>query len=466
VKARLPILVLLAFATALPATAQIENGGVRSSPFLGGVPDAGPPTDALMSLGLVDAIDRALAHNLGLLSAGSDIDRANGSRWQALSDLLPEVDGRVAVSRQQVNLKAYGFPLPAGAPSLVGPFNVFDARLSLSQSIFDWSAVTSLRAETHQVAAARHTYRSARDLVVLATCNLYLGALSARARVESAETQLGTAEALHDQARDLRASGLVAAIDVLRAEFEVTSVRQRTTEARSGYETAKLQLARVIGLPLGQAFTLVDEVPYVPVPDTTFDQALARAYETRPDYLAALERVRAAEAERASVKAESWPTGSLHADYGDIGPSPSDSHGTFAVSGAVTVPIFSGGERHGRLLRADAALRDRRAEAEDLRAGIYYEIRTSFLNLQSSEDVLKTAERARTLAGAELTQARDRFAAGVSSNIEVVQAQAAVALANEQYTSALYHFNINKALLARGVGEAEQTIREFLGGLQ
>jgi outer membrane protein len=176
--------------------------------------------------------------------------------------------------------------------------------------------------------------------------------------------------------------------------------------------------------------------------------------------------VQAAEASRASVAAESLPSATVNADFGDIGSSIGDAHSTFSVTGAVHVPIFSGGSRRARLLRADTTLQDRRAEAEDLRAGIYYEIRTAFLNLEAAEDSLHTAERARTLAADELTQARDRFAAGVASNVEVVQAQAAVAFANEQYTGALYQFNVSKALLARGIGGAEQSIRDFLGGLQ
>jgi outer membrane protein TolC len=458
-------LLLAACLAAAPAAAQTPLPA-PPRPFLGGVPDEGPATDELMSLTILDAIDRGIAHNLGLLTAERDIDRAQASHWQALSDLLPDVSGRVALTRQEVNLKAYGFPLPPGVPPIVGPFNVFDARVSLSQSVFDWSAITGARAQTHELAAAKHTYDSARDLVVLVTSNLYLESLAARSRVDSAEAQLGTAQALYDQANDLRTSGLVAAIDVLRAQVELTTARQRTTQARNGYETAKLQLARVIGLPVGQPFTLVDEVPYVPAPEATLEQALARAYQTRPDYLAALERVKAAEEARASASAESLPSATVNADFGDIGSSISDSHSTFSVTGAVKIPIFTGNDRKARLLRADAALKDRQAEAEDLRAGIYYEIRTAFLNLQAADDTLKTADEARTLAANELTQARDRFAAGVASNVEVVQAQAAVALANEQYTSALYQFNVSKALLARGVGGAEQSIREFLGGLR
>ncbi len=464
-KAALAGLLLAALAMPAPLAAQPQNRPAPPPPFLGGVPDDAQATDETLSLTILNAIDRGLAHNLGLLTADRNIERAQAARWQALSDLLPTLTGRVAATREQVNLKAFGFPLPPGVPAVVGPFNVVDARLSLTQSLFDLSALNDTRAEGHNVAAARHTYQSARDLVVLVTADLYLRSLAGQARVESAQAQLETAQALHDQAVDLRSAGVVADIDVLRAEVELNSAEQRATAAQNDLETSKLELARVIGLPLGQAFALVDQVPYVPVPQTTLEQALDEAYRSRPDYLAAQERVRAAEANRRSVAAESLPSATLTADYGDIGPSFGDSHGTFNVTGSVTVPILQGSRHHGRLIEAEAALKDRQSEADDLRAGIYYEVRTAFLNLEANEAVLRTADRARTLASSELTQARDRFAAGVASNIEVVQAQAAVALANEQYTTALYQFNVSKALLARGIGAAEQATRDFLGGL-
>ncbi len=446
---------------AAPATAQTPTAPPA---FQGGVPDAQAP-GASLSLTLLDAIDRGIAHNLGMLLADHDVDRAQGSRWQAMADLLPNLSGRVSEEREQVNLKAFGFPLPAGVPPVVGPFNVFDARLYLSQSVFDLHAINNARAEAHNVEAAKHSADSARDLVVLVTANLYLRALAAHSRVESANAQQQTAQALYDQAVDMKNAGLVAGIDVVRAEVQLGNERQGVTAATNDLETAKLDLAHVIGLPLGQTFTLVDTVPYVPMPNQTLQDALDQAYQSRPDYLAAQERVKAAEASRRAVVGEALPSAKVNADYGDIGLSVGDSHGTFSVTGAVTVPILQGGRTRGKLAEADAALRDRRAESDDMKASIYYEVRTAFLNLDASEQQLRVADRARQLANDELTQARDRFSAGVGDNIEVVQAQQAVALANEQYTGALYRFNVSKAVLARSIGGAEDLTRRLLGGL-
>jgi outer membrane protein TolC len=197
----------------------------------------------------------------------------------------------------------------------------------------------------------------------------------------------------------------------------------------------------------------------------TLEQALDEAYRTRPDYQAALERVQAAEAESRAALGENLPSVRVNADYGALGLSPRDAHDTWAIVGAVEVPIFNGGRTHGRRLQAEATLRQRRAEAEDLRAEVYYDVRSAFLDLQATSEQLQVATRARDLAQQQLTQARDRFAAGVTNNIEIVQAQQAVAESSEQYISALYGYNVAKALLARGLGIAEQAARQYLGGL-
>src|SRR5205814_624678 len=162
--------------------------------------------------------------------------------------------------------------------------NVFDARIFVSQSIVDLTAINDARAATHDVNAARYSFKSARDLVVLVSANLYLQALATAARADSARAQLQTAQALYNQAVDLKQGGLVAGIDVLRAQVQLSTEQQRATASANESEKAKLALARVIGLPVGQPFTLSDQLPYTPVPEITLEQALDRAYKARPDY--------------------------------------------------------------------------------------------------------------------------------------------------------------------------------------
>ena len=453
------------------ASAQPARSAPLSVPpgtFLGGVP-SGEPTGTVEKLTIVSAISRALEHNLGVLTAEQNLGKAQGARWRVLADLLPNVNGRVGGTRQTINLAAFGFGGGSGSPfgdipPSVGPFNVFDARVFVSQSVLDFGALNGARAEAHNVEAARLMFRSARDYVIHVAGNLFVQALAALARADAARAQQETARTLHQQSLDLKQNGLIAGIDVLRAEVQLSTQTQRSTITVNEFEKAKLQLARAIGLPLGQRFELDPALPDLPAADISFDAAVTLAYETRPDYKAARERVGAAEATRRSIAGDALPSIRVDANYGEIGLSPADARSTFALTGAVSVPIFQGGRTRGRLLEADADIRNRRAEADDLKASIYYEVRAAFLDLDATARQLALAGKTRDLANQQLTQARDRFAAGVANNIEVVQAQDAVAVATEQFIAAQYGYDLAKGALVRGTGTTEDLLRLLLGG--
>ena len=461
-------LVIAAFGVpAAPLLAQQSGAPGRQlpagSPFGGGVPQ-GTATAQTLQLTVADVIHRALEYNLGVLLSEQEVSHAGGTRWVTLSQLLPNVSAYVTESRQRINLEAFGFsPANFGLSNVVGPFNTFDARVTLSQSLLDRRATNETRAENHNVEAARHSYRSARDLVVLVAANAYLQMLASDARTQSARAQLQTSDTLYQQAQDLKQNGIVAGIDVLRAEVRLNGDRQRVTVYQNDFEKARLQLARLIGLPVGQAFAVSAQLPNVPVPDMTIEQALAQAYRDRPDYLAAQERVRAAEASRAAAFSEQLPSLQVNANYGVLGLTAADSVATYTLAGSVIIPIFQGGRSQGRLAEADADLRQRRAEAEDMRAQIYYDVRTAFFDLQATSEQLQVATRSRDLANQELTQARDRFAAGVANNLEVVQAQQSVTTADEQYIDALLGYDVAKAVLARSLGDAEAAVQRILG---
>ena len=359
--------------TTTPGTLQLPSS-VQS--FFGGVP-TGDATAEPITVPVLDAIRRALDYNLGVLTAEDNLGRAQGARWRALSDQLPNVSARVSETRQKLNLAAFGFGTFANTganfpsfPNIVGPFNVFDARVNLSQAIFDLHAINNTRAENHNVDAARLMRRSARDLVIHVTGNVYIQALAAEARAESARAQRDTAQALYNTSLDLKSSGIVAGIDVLRSQVQLSTETQRVTSASNDAEKAKLQLARIIGLPLGQALRLDARLPELPEPIVTLEQAVEQAYRLRPDYQAALERVRAAEAARQAIVGEALPSVRVNADYGEIGLTAASAQGTYTVVGALNIPIFQGGRLRGRLLEADADIRSRRAQAEDTKASI------------------------------------------------------------------------------------------------
>jgi outer membrane protein TolC len=427
---------------------------------------SGPATSEVLTLSLSAAIDRGLAQNLGLRLGEQGVRSADAGRRLALSNLLPNLTAGAFESSQQVNLKAYGFSGIPGVPTIVGPFSVFDARLYASQSIFNLSARRSARASTEILRAARSSYQDARDVVVLVVTDLYLQAAAGRARIDAVRAQLNTAQALYDRAVSLKQAGVVPGIEVLRAQVELQAQKQRLIYYQNEFEKQKLNLARAIGLPVGQAFRLAGAIPYTPPPALSFEEALQQAYRSRSDCQSAAALVSAAETARKAALAERLPSLSFNGNYGDIGSKLTSSHGTYAVAASLNIPIFQGGRVRAEVLAADALLEQRKAELDSLRSSIDYELRTAFLDLQAAGQQVQVARSALDLANQQMTQAQDRFSAGVSSNIEVVQAQEALASSNENYISSLYAYHSAKASLARALGTAEKNVKQFLGGIQ
>src|SRR5581483_7917339 len=175
-----------------------------------------------------------------------------------------------------------------------------------------------------------------------------------------------------------------------------------------------------------------------------------------------MEQVKAAEHLRNAASAQRYPTLGIDANYGDIGITPGQSHGTFTVAGSLNIPIFQGGKVHGEVLEAEATLKQSRQQLENLRGQIDYDVRTALLDLNAAAEQVEVARSSVDLATQTLTQARDRFSAGVADNLEVVQAQEAVASANESYISSLYAHNLAKIELARAIGLAEEGVKQYL----
>jgi outer membrane protein TolC len=194
------------------------------------------------------------------------------------------------------------------------------------------------------------------------------------------------------------------------------------------------------------------------------EEAVARAWRERPDLKAAQARVEAAEAQRRSALGEGLPSLAVDADYGTIGNDPGTARATFTLGAALRVPIFEGGRVQGKVRAAEARVQEDRARLEDLRARIYYEVQTAFLDLRSAQDRVQVAEKALGLGREQLRQAQDRFAAGVASNIDVVQAQEALATASENSIASLYAHNVAKVSLARALGGAEASYIQLLRG--
>ena len=437
----------------------------EANPFTGSV--ASKPLPGVVPISLQDAINRGLKQNLGVLLSNADIQSARGQRWEQLSALLPHVTAAPYVDVSKTNLAEVGFSFKVPGltfPTSVGPFSYFDARVNVTQSLFDWKSINKTRAAGQSLQSAEHTYQDARDLVVLAVGYTYLQAIADEARIETAEAQVKTAQTIYSQASNQVNAGTSPAIDGLRAKVELQTRQQQLIQATNDLAIQKLTVARVIGLAPGQEFELTDKALYQQFEGLTAEEALQRAYASRSDYQAALAETRAAEFSRKAAVAGYFPSLSLNGDYGAAGSHPSTATEVFDVRGTLSIPIFQGGSVHGDVLQADARLLQSRERMENLRGQIDSDVRTALLNLQSSNQLVEVARSNIELAEAALAQSRDRFSAGVADTVEVVQSQQAVASAHEQYISSLNNYNYAKISLARVMGMAEEGVKEYFKG--
>lgn len=462
---RTAIAVLCGAVSLLAQSVSVPRPPTQSpSPFEGSVP--AQPVLGTLSISLQDAVNRGLKQNLGLLLSSEEVGSARGERWIQLSDLLPHATAAPYVDSSKINLNEVGISLKipgATLPSSVGPFSYFDARAAVSQSLFDWKAINEARSANQSLKSAQYSYRDARDLVVLAVGFTYLQAIADEARIETADAQVRTAQALYDQASDQVKAGVSPAIDAVRTRVELQTRQQQLIQAKNDFAIQKLKLARVIGLAPGQDFTLTD-TPYQPLEPMSIDEALSRAYASRSDYQAALTAVRAAEFSRKAAVAGYFPSLSFNGDYGIGGSHPSTATEVYDLRGTLNIPLFQGGKVHGEVLQADARARESRERLENLRGQIDSDVRTALLNLQSSAEQVAVARSNIDLAEQTLAQSRDRFSAGVTDAVEVVQSQELTASAHEQYISSLYNYNYAKISLVRALGAAEAGVKQYFKG--
>jgi len=441
----------------LPSTSSAQT----ASPFQGSVA-AGEVSSQPVNLMLDEAIERGLKANLGVILSGAQTAAARGERLSQLQAMLPSVDASAKETVMQLDLPAEGLRIP-GFPTIIGPFGFTDLRATLNWSLIDVTSLRNYLAARHNFAAAELSAQDARDLVVLVVGNAYLLALADETRIASVEAQAATAKISLDQAVANHQAGTAPLLDELRARVDSQSIDQQLIVAKNALEKDKLALARVIGLPLEQSFTLADKAPYAAFDQIDVEAAIHEAHANRKDLAAMVEQTKAAEQQRKAATADRLPTLNFAGDYGDIGVNPKTSHGTGDAAGTLSVPLFREYGLRGEAQQAQAQLDTAQARLSDKNAQVDADVRDALLDIASAQKQVEVARSSVELANEALSEAQQRYANGVSDNLAVSQAQQSVAQANDQYVTSLYRHNVAKLSLARALGAGEN-YKSYLGG--
>lgn len=408
-----------------------------------------------VQLTLHDAVSLALKQNpqvqIGVLQAAQAKQDQNIAR----ADLLPQAQLNVSDSVTRANLEtAFGRPFP-GFPQHLGPFQIFNAGPSATAPILDFAAWSRLHAARENTSAAQAGEQSIREDLVLQTVSQYLGALRAAAQVKAAQTRIDLAQALYNQAADLQKNGAGTGIDTLRANVELQNEKQVLIAAQTQYDVALFGLARLLSLDQRQPIQLSDAMSFFETPAFSFEGSIDRAYQVRPEMLQIDARLRAAQASRHAAIDQRLPSIRATGNWDYQGLSVSTGIPVYQYQVGAELPLFTGGRIRAETSKADLEIKKVEQQRDDLRNQIALEVKTATAQLDSARHQVEVANLGIQLAQEEVTQARDRFAAGVADNIEVVQAQDALSRASDNQIAALYQFNQARADLARAIGQME-----------
>lgn len=423
----------------------------------------GKATAEVLPLTLDEAIQHGLRNNLGIVLQNTDITTANAQRLQQLQNLLPTITAGVSIEVEQVNLAAFGLKIP-GISSIVGPYQVEDFRAYLTQDLVNLRSIQNYVASKHNFRAAQLSAEDARGMVVLTVGNAYLLCVADRSRISAVEAQLASSKVSLDQATAAHEAGTSPRLDVLRAQVDYQNQQQNLISTQNQFEKDKIALARVIGLPLEQKFTLVDTVPYAALDTPQAEAAFEQALKTRKDLQADAERVVAAKTAEKAAFDEQLPVLSATGDFGDLGPTVGHSHGTYTATGQISAPILQIAKTRGDEQAAQAQREQAQAQLADDTQQVNADVRDAILDIQSAAKLVQAAQSNVQLADEALREAQERFHTGIADNLPVSQALATDQQANDQYIAALYQHNVAKLELARAVGRATTNYKDYFGG--
>jgi outer membrane protein len=421
-----------------------------------------------LALSLKRAVELAISPegNAQIQLSGEALKQANARSAQARAALLPNVDSSLSYRNQTLNLRANGlrFDIPVQGfifafPALVGPFNVMDARISGSQSIFDFSSIRRFQASKEGISAAQSDLSSAEEQVAAQVARAYLSAIRAEADVETAQANIKLSQAVLNQAEDQKKAGAGTGIEITRAKVQLANDQQRLLVAENARRSAHLRLLKAMAMRLDVELDLTDKLGYVPTDAVTLEKAKEQAMASRPDLKAQQQRENSARLSSSATTMERLPSLSAFGDYGDIGAGVNNALPTRTYGVTLRIPIFDGGRRDARRAEAASQYRSEKVRTGDLKEQIDLEVRIALDSLRSAEEQVKVARDGLALSENELTQAQRRYEAGVANSLEVTDAQTRLERARDNQTEALYNYNLARIDLEQAMGKVRSSVQ-------
>jgi outer membrane protein len=428
------------------------------------------PAAEPIKLSLKRAVEVATSHegNARIQLAYEALKQAQARSLESRAALLPNVDGAFTDQSRTQNLAALGFnpatfqniPIPGFSfPTFVGPFTTVDARVSGSQSVFDYSTIRKYQASKVGISAAKSDSDATQEQVASQVARAYLAAVKADTDVDTAQSNVTLSEAVLKQSENQKEAGTGTGIEITRAKVQLANDRQQLLVAHNNRHSAHLQLLRAMNMRLDAELELTDRLQYLPVDATTLEAAKAQALKERPDLKAQQDREANARLSASATSMERLPSVSAFGDYGVLGTALTNSVPTRTVGIQLRVPIFNGGRREAERAESASQYRSETVRTNDLKEQIELDVRVALDSLQTADEEVKVAQEGLELANNELTQARRRYDAGVAISVEVTDAQTRLERARDNQTAALYSYNLARLDLAQAMGRVRSLVQ-------
>ncbi len=403
-----------------------------------------------LRLSMRDAMQASVDNNPTVRIFQERVTQAEEQAFTQRGALLPNLSARVSGARRRLFLGSFG-----GRGGTV-PRDFYEGRVTLNQNLFSLSLIQRWRAARANVEVAGLDSET-QKLDTMATVALaYLEALRVQKSVLARMADVKLNHQLLRLAAERKSVGMATQLDVTRAKVQLENEKQRLLVARNNFGSAKLNLSRGIGLAFDVKLILTDDLKLVPVTHQTVDEALQVAREHRVELKAQKKRERLAELTLSSVVMERVPSLTGSGDVGMIGNQPGDAVTTDNVQVLLSVPLFDGGQREGRISEQRSLVRLEALRTRDVEKQVGLEVRDALLTLASTQQQVAVAKEGLRLSFQELHLAKRRFAVGLATNIEVTDAQTRVAQARDNLIEALFNFNASRVDLARAQGRLEE----------
>lgn len=417
--------------------------------------------DSTVRLTLGEAVRIAARQNASVDGARTRVEAAEARVTQKRSDLLPSLSGAVVERGSTINSATFpiDFPVAPGSKPLfdpngtiLGPVNALDVRARVSQTLYDPAARTRVTASRTSVQAANADVGNIADLAATAAANAYLTVLRSDAVYVARLADSTLAAELVGIAQDQLRAGTGVALDVTRARSQLTGARAQLIVARNERDRTRIDLARTLNLPPVR-FELVDSLATLPGNETLNEgAAMDAALHNRKDIQSLDLQAHAARQQADAIRGERLPSVGVFADEGLSQRNGRSYLPTYDWGIQLSVPIFDGFRREGRVAEQVSVARDLEIRAKDLRSQVDADVRSATLNLRSSAEAVAASRERLSLAEQEVAQARERFQAGVSGNADVITASVTLNVARTQLVDALTSYQASRVALARAQG--------------